>query len=144
MSKKSRSEGNRVAMLIKANKAEYYVSDVDLGDNLEDVCNSITSVEKTLGKVKSNFLLISAGIDKLIVAVKLVDSSKFTANDWLESSLTNVTKTIVCHNDLFATCITELETPFKYKDIVRSNAFSYLRKMNLLEEEESEEEYFEM
>ena len=46
MSKKARSEANKVAMAIKANKAEYYVADVDLGDDAEDVSAAAVAVEK--------------------------------------------------------------------------------------------------
>ena len=58
MSKKSRSEGNRVAVAIKANKAEYYISDVDLDDNEEDVFSAVKNVRKTLGKMSSGFMIL--------------------------------------------------------------------------------------
>ena len=141
--KKARSEGNRVAMLIKANKAEYYVADVDLEDEIKDVEAAAVAVRKTLGKVKSNFILISAGIKNLIVLVDMLDSSKITAKEWLAASLGSIHQTAE-EGELSAKEVVELDTPFKYKDIVRSNSFAFLRKVGLLEEEESEEEYFEL
>lgn len=144
MSKKARSEGNRVATLIKANKAEYYVADVNLEDDSNDVYSAAISVRKTLGKFPSNFILISAGVKNLTVVVDLSPTSKITPKEWLEASLYSITETFTFDNEISGKVVVEMETPFKFKDIVRSNAFAYLRKMNLLEEEESEEEYFEM
>jgi hypothetical protein len=149
MSKKARSEGNRVAMAIKINNSECYVADVDLGDEIEDVNVASESVVKTLGKVKSNFMLISADVKYLIVTVQMFDASKLNAKDWLTASLSGISETLVkekliSENDLSAKIALELDTPFKYKDVIRSNAFSHLRHLNLLQEESEEEEYFDI
>ena len=141
MSKKARSEGNRVAMAIKANKANYYIADVDLEDDGEDVVAAAQSVRKTLGKLQSGFMLISAGVKNLIVVVDLLDSTNLNAQDWISDSLENITSYTKTDNPLFSKIVLEMDTPFKLKDIVRSNAFSTLRSRSLLEEESEEENY---
>jgi len=141
MSKKSRSEGNRVAMAIKANKSSYYISDVDLEDNYEDVITSAVSVRKTLGKFSSGFLIISAGVTHLSVVVDTKDKD-ISAVEWLTSSLSNITGEIEGDND-FAKSSVEIETPFKLKDVVRGQAFAFLRSKGELEEESEEEEYYD-
>ncbi|GAJ16752.1 unnamed protein product, partial [marine sediment metagenome] len=47
MSKKARSEGNRVACLIKSNKAKVYTADVEVNDNPDDMLIVMESVRKT-------------------------------------------------------------------------------------------------
>ena len=140
MSKKSRSEGNRVAMAIKANKSDYYISDVDLEDNYEDMLSAGKNVRKTLGKVETAFMLISAGVKNLNIYVDTKNISK----DWLEACLKDFTekRDILVEEDVASISI-EIDCPFKLKDVVRASAFAYLRKNNLLEEESEEEEYFE-
>jgi len=140
MSKKSRSEANRVAMAIKANKSEYYISDVDLEDNYNDVLAAGKSVRKILGKVDANFLLISAGTKNLNICVDAKDISE----DWLKASISNInTDKELTVEDGVASISIEIECPFKLKDVVRASAFAFLRKQNLLEEESEEEEYFD-
>ena len=144
MSKKARSEGNRVATAIKANKANYYISDVNLEDNENDVIASATAIRRTLGKLEAGFMIISAGVSKLIVVVDLPDSPKLSAKDWLFASLSDISPNSMSNENttIYAKSVIEIDTPFKYKDIVRSSGFAYLRKVGLLEEEESEEEFF--
>ena len=63
---------------------------------------------------------------------------------WLLESLTGISTTVSDDStDTLATSIIKIDTPFKLKDTVRSNAFAYLRKMKLLEEESEEEECYE-
>ena len=140
MSKKSRSEGNRVAMAIKANKSEYYISDVDLEDNYTDILSAGRNVRKTLGKNPASFLIISAGIKNLNVYVDAKDISK----DWLIASISNISsdKEVNTEENISSVSI-ETECPFKLKDVIRASAFAFLRKEGLLEEESEEDEYFE-
>ena len=144
MSKKARSEGNRVACAIKANKAPFYISDVDLEDNVEDVVACSVAVRKTLGKSQAGYMIISAGVTTLTVVVDLIDSSKLSAKDWLSFSLVGISDSYSQegNNASFAKALITIDTPFKLKDIVRANAFAFLRSCSLLEDEESEEEYF--
>lgn len=140
MSKKSRSEGNRVAMAIKANKSEYYISDVDLEDNYTDILSAGRNVRKTLGKNPASFLIISAGIKNLNIYVDAKDISK----DWLIASISNISsdKEVNTEENISSVSI-ETECPFKLKDVIRASAFAFLRKEGLLEEESEEDEYFE-
>ena len=138
MSKKARSEGNRVASAIKSNRAKWYVSDVDLEDSSEDMVTCIDSVKKTLGKVQSNFLLISAGVTHLIVACSSLEDQ----DEWLNESLKDIPYTNKVQNG--NVLVLDADTPFKLKDVVRSNAFSYLRTQGLIQEEsEDEDELFD-
>ena len=143
MSKKSRSEGNRVAMAIKANKSDYYISDVDLEDNYGDILSAGISVRKTLGKNQSAFLLISAGTKNLNIYVDTKDKD-ISSEDWLNSSISSISseKQIEVNGDISSVSI-EIEYPFKLKDVVRGSAFAFLRKNGLLEEESEEDEYFD-
>lgn len=151
MSKKARSEAQRVVVAIKGNKAEYYVADVDLEDDSNDVYETANLVRKTLGKHKCNFMLISAGVKNLTVCVDWnrappTDSSELpvlaqgevNACDWLNASIENI---VSLHSNDTKISI-EIDTPFKLKDTVRANAFAFLKKNALLEEESEEEEFF--
>ena len=145
MSKNARSEGNRVATAIKSNKSPFYIADVCLEDDGQDVIAAAESVRKTLGKLQSGFMLISAGVKNLIVVVDIPAEkvADIQAKSWLLASLTGISTTISDDStDQKATAIIEIDTPFKLKDIVRSAAFAHLRKYNQLEEESEEEEFF--
>ena len=124
MSKKARSEGARVASLIKGNKAQWYVSDVDLEDDYEALSECMEAVKKTLGRFESNYLLITAGVKYLIV-------SAFNL-DWLSASISNISGDTMKENNLVRI---EIDTPFKLKDIVRANAFKFLREKGAVEED---------
>ena len=76
MSKKARSEGNRVAGLIKSNNAKVYTADVEVNDNPDDMLIVMESVRKTLGKMKSAFMLIAGGNKFLIVNAYVPDELK--------------------------------------------------------------------
>lgn len=145
MSKKSRKEGNRVASLIKANKTEFYISDVDLDDNSKDVISCMNSVVKTLGKCRASFMLISAGTKVLTVVAYVPNelSQSIDHGEWINKSLLglNILSTETENN--YTTAIVDVEFPFKFKDTVRGNGFRYLSKKGLMEDDESsEEEYF--
>ena len=139
MSKKSRSEGNRVAMAIKANKSNYYISDVDLEDDYTDFLSTGKFVRKTLGKLESGFLLISAGTKNLNIYVDTKDISE----EWLKACLQGISEQDFQVEDNVGSVSVDIECPFKLKDVVRSSAFAFLRKRGLLEEESEEEEYYE-
>lgn len=136
MSKKTRSEGNRVACLIKANKAEFYIADVDLEDDTSDVILAKENVVKTLGKTKCAFLLISAGVTNLTVTVHVPVElqDKINKDEWLSQSIKNLQS--VTENE---TAIVKEDTPFKLKDIVRANGFKYLSEKGLMGDESSDE-----
>ena len=146
--KKAGSEGNRVACAIKAGGSKWYVSDVDLEDDDSAVAKCAYSVRKTLGKVVSGFLLISAGVKHLIVvlSVPLALENDMNCLEFFEESMRNVHGVKVVKRDesvknyYVVSSVVEIDTPFKLKDVVRSSAFEYLRKKGLVEEEESEEE----
>ena len=143
MSKKSRSEGNRVAMAIKANKTDFYISDVDLEDNGDDVSSAAQSIRKTLGKLTSAFLIISAGVDKLIVVADVPEVHNVSAKDFLLASLIGITSELSEDStDTYSKAVVEVEMPFKLKDTVRGLGFAYLRKIGKIEEESEEEEVF--
>ena len=144
MSKKARSEANRVAMAIKSTKAEYYVADVDLDDQEPDVVMAGEMIRKTLGKVQSGFMIISAGVTHLLVLVDIPKekTEKLSAKIFLGEALAGISDTLTDDSsDLLAKCFVPIDNAFKKKDSVRSTAFAYLRKCGLLEEEEEEEVY---
>jgi hypothetical protein len=144
MSKKSRSEGNKVAMAIKANKSPFYISDVDLDDNINDVFSSATTIRKTLGKLTSAFLIISAGTKNLIVVADVPEDKGISAKDFLLASLSGISSELKEDStDRLAKAVVEVETPFKLKDTVRGLAFAYLRKIGQIEEESEEEDFYE-
>ena len=137
MSKKARSEGSKVAGLIKGNKAEYYIADVDLEDDSNDVKASVEATVKTLGKYKAAFMVISAGIKCLTVVVSVPEGfDKINSSEWLTNSIKDISGDTVFDSNMV---IITADTPFKLKDIVRSNGFAYLNKMGCMGEEDSEE-----
>ena len=123
------SEGNRVACAIKANKSKWYVSDVDLEDVDVAVAKCADSVRKTLGKVISGFLLISAGVKHLIVVlnVPLALENDMNCLEFFEESMRNVHGVKVVKRDesvknyYVVSSVVEIDTPFKLKD--DSNTF---------------------
>jgi len=147
MSKKCRSESSRVASAIKANKSKWYIADVDLEDDGDDVFACIDCVKKTLGKTIAGFMLISAGVKNLVVVVDVhsVLSVELNAREWLVSSLKDIgdySQHVTGEDGRFK-FVFELDTPFKLKDVVRSSAFAYLRSQGLLEEESEDEDFYE-
>lgn len=145
MSKKARSEGNRVASLIKSSKSEFYTTDVDVKDNPDDMLIAMNSVKNTLGKTKAGFMLIAGGDKLLIVNAYVPDElkDKLSFDNWLNNSISGLKKEnmISVDGDNYKQVSFEIEFPFKVKDIVRSNSFVYLGKNGCMEEEESSEEF---
>ena len=146
MSKNARKEGNNVAVAIKASKAEFYIADVNCEDNDADVSAAVENARKTLGKFKSAFMVISAGTKQLIAVICVPEElkDKVSAKEWLNASLVYLNGDIQIQEDsteLLAKAIVVMDTPFKFKDTVRTNGFTYLRKNGLLEEDESSEEF---
>ena len=143
MSKKSRSEGNRVANLIKANKAEFYIADVDLDDNTNDVTNAVTTIIKTLGKMRAAFMVISAGT-KVLTVVAYVPTEiqdRINASDWISQAITGLPVGTLSGDNYIRRNVIEVDTPFKLKDMVRSNGFKYLTDKGCMGEEESSDEF---
>lgn len=147
-SKKARKEGNRVAQLIKANKTEFYIADVDLEDETKDVIDSITCTIKTLGKARAAFMLVSAGTKTLTVACYVPDElvDKIDSKEWLSKALVGINNDGITQdetsNNTFYVSV-DIELPFKLKDMVRGNGFAYLKKLGLMAdaEDESSEEF---
>ena len=161
MSKKARSGGARVAGLIKANKAEFYIADVELEDETNNVMAAAEVVNKTLGKHKASFLLISAGVKCLTVVASVPsDVNKINSKEWLNEAVKNISsggsgdgpdndpdndlsdgpnRTYL--EDKYLGVVITVDTPFKLKDIARSSGFSYLHKCGCMGEEESSEEF---
>ena len=143
MSKQSRKEGNKVACLIKANKAEFYITDVDLKDNSDDVLNSIKTITRTLGKLKSAFMIISGGT-KVVTIVAYVPSElsdKIDHNEWVRKSIVGLPEGKFDTGDNYTRAVIEADTPFKLKDMVRGNGFAFLTKKGCMGDEESSEEF---
>ncbi len=143
MSKKSRSEGNRVASLIKANKAEFYIADVDLDDNTNDVTNAVTTIIKTLGKMRAAFMVVSAGI-KVLTVIAYVPTElqdRINASDWLGEAVKGLPVGTLSGDDHIRISAIDVDTPFKLKDMVRSNGFKYLTDKGCMGEEESSDEF---
>ena len=142
MSKKSRKEGNRVACLIKANKTEFYIADVDLDDSSDDVVGAMNSIVKTLGKVRAAFMIISAGIKVITILSYVPDElgEKLDKDLWLKKSIIGLPDGITDSGDNYVRTVVETTTPFKLKDMVRGNGFAYLTKLGLMGDEESSEE----
>ena len=142
MSKKARKEGNKVASLIKANKAEFYITDVDLEDNEENVKICIQNAVRTLGKFKSCFMVISAGLKRLIVCVYIPNefTDKINGAEWIDKSTVGLDGclTIELNSYLF---MSDVDFPFKMIDQVRANGFRYLKLNGIMEDEESSEEF---
>ena len=141
MSKKARKEANRVASLIKSNKAEYYITDTDLGDNSNDVLSAAKNVNKSLGKFKSAFMILSAGKTKLTVVVYVPNelSDKIDLNEWTRKSLIGLTTASQVMEDMYVITTIESDRPFKLIDTVRGNGFAHLNRTGCIEEESSEE-----
>jgi len=142
MSKKSRKEGNRVACLIKANKTEFYISDVDLGDNSDDVVSAVQNAKRTLGKMKSSFMVISGGVKNLTVVAYVPDEHKdiISSQKWVNESLIGLPKGEEDEGENYTRIIVKnINTPFKLIDTVRGNGFAYLNKNGCMEDESSDE-----
>ncbi len=141
MSKKARKEGNRVACLIKANKAEFYISDVDLGDNPDHVMVAVQNIKRTLGKMRSAFMVISAGIKFLTVVAYVPPEleDRISSKEWLNESLLGIREGKETIGENYTQIVIKTDAPFKLKDMVRGNGFAFLSKHGLMEEESSEE-----
>lgn len=143
MSKQYRKEGDKVARLIKTNKAEFYIADVDLEDNSDDVILTVDVINRTLGKTKAAYMIISAGI-KIATVLAYVPpelKEKLDHTDWVRQAIQGLLITKETSEECYTCVIVEADTPFKLKDIIRSNGFVYLSKSGCMEKEESEEEF---
>jgi hypothetical protein len=155
MSKKARSEGARVAALVRSSGSPYFVADVDLEDNEADVFASADACRKTLGKkVTGSYMIISAGTKQLTAVANMHESKDgvFSAKDWVVSSILDIIPEMDMNTveealmsdstDLVAKATVKADTPFKLKDLVRAQAFAKLREAGQIEEEEEEEELY--
>lgn len=143
MSKKARKEGNRVACLIKANKAEFYIADVDLNDNADHVLVAVENAKRTLGKVRAAFMVISAGVKILTVVAYVPDelADRISSDDWVNKSLLGLPEGKKDGDKNYTRVVVEVSTPFKLKDVVRGNGFAFLTKHGCMGDEESSEEF---
>ena len=145
MSKKARSEGNRVAGLIKSNNAKVYTADVEVNDNPDDMLIVMESVRKTLGKMKSAFMLIAGGNKFLIVNAYVPDELKTELSfvHWLDECIKNLDKenVITQNGENYKQVSFQIEFPFKVKDMVKSQSFAYLKGNGFVDDEESSEEF---
>ena len=142
MSKKARSESSRVASLIKANKAEFYIADVELDDPTE-IQLLPGLVNKTLGKWICAYMLIAASDNQLCICTFVPEKfqDKVKANDW-QSSL-NINGVLIKDAGDHILFVKEYQTDdaFKLKDVVRANGFKYLSDQGCLGEADSSDEY---
>lgn len=140
------SEGDRLVKAILDNKTEFYVFDFDLDDDTDQVPLAVEHAKNKLTDPTA-FLAISVGAKKLtaLVSVHPDLGERVSAKTWLAASLVGLNGDLTDDStDLQAMCLLELDTAFKFKDVVRGNAFAYLRKNKLLvEEDDSEEEMYD-
>lgn len=136
--KKVRSEASRVASLIKSNKAEFYIADVELENPNDDMILTVDSIVKILGKYKAVFMLIATDLNKLYISVYVPPelNHKIDGKVWLDNSIKNI-NSIEYKNE--TSVIITSEDSFKLKDIVRSSGFKYLSDNKCMEYESSEE-----
>lgn len=137
MSKQSRKEGNRVACLIKKNKAEHYISDVDISSK-ELLISTMESINKTLGKFKSSYIIIGCSDKQIFVLSCMLKENVFTPEEWVTASTLGVEGDIKVV-DNYCIFVGEAEFPFKLKDTIRGNGFAFLNKQGCMEDSESEE-----
>ena len=146
-SKKANKEGSKIAAAIKGQKAEFYIADVQLEDSEVDVLGAVKNAIRTMGKFHSTFMVISAGVKVIIVAVHVADESKerIDGKGFLAAGVFGLKGEANIVDDVEGTdfhVTIAMETPFKFKDTVRANGFAYLKKNGLIvEDEESSEEY---
>ena len=144
MSKQSRKAGDKVARLIKTNNAEFYIADVDLKDNSDDVLNAVETINRTLGKMKSAYIIISGG-KNIITVVGYVPSElsdRISHDEWVHKSVIGFSEGVFDSGDNYTRVIIKSETPFKLIDMVRGNGFAYLNKCGCMGDDESSEEDF--
>lgn len=152
-SKKARSEGARVAGLVRSSGSPYFVADVELEDNDAGVFAAAEACRKTLGKkVTGSYMVISAGVNQLTVAANMHESKKgvFSAKEWVTSAILDINEEMGMNeveeallsesDDMVAKATVKADTPFKLKDLVRANAFKALREAGEIEEEDEESE----
>lgn len=140
MSKKARKEGVRVANLIKAAGTEYYISDIDLGGNLSLISVAGQALLNTLGKRKVAFMLISAGENGLAVCSHVPPKfENLDASSWNSEATKYVQVETKEKDENFSIYWATVDNPFKSVDGIRAQGFSYLKSLDMIEEESSEE-----
>jgi hypothetical protein len=137
MSKQSRKEGNKVACLIKKNKAEYYISDVDISSR-NDLVSTMTNINKTLGKFKSSYIIIGNNKTQIFVLACSQNDIPFTIEEWVKASTLGTDGEIEI-TDNYCVFTGTADFPFKLKDTIKGNGFAFLNKHGCMEESESEE-----
>ena len=131
--RKARAEGNRVTEEIKKNGMTWNVAEVDLDDDRLSVLACAEVIRKNLNKV--GFLLISAGIKKLIVILNIPESlySKINGLEFFEKSLQKIDAIKVIKRDesilnyYCIRCVMHISNPSPLKTVAQSSATDYLK-----------------
>ncbi len=141
MSKKARSESSKVASLIRANKAEFYITDADLDDPTE-IQQVPELVNKTLSKWVCAYMVITASATRICICTFVPEKfqDRLNAKDWQNFDING---TLTQHTGDHTLFFREYQTDdaFKLKDIVRANGFKYLSDQGCLGEADSSDEY---
>ena len=132
------AEGNRVAENIKKNGMTWNVAEVDLNDDRLSVLACAQVIRRSLNKV--GFLLISAGIKKLIIVLDIPESlySEINGLEFFEKSLQKIDAIKVIKRDesvlnyYCIRCVMHITNPSPLKAIVQSSATDYLQTKGLI------------
>ena len=133
--KRAVAEGNRVVGDIEKNGEKWNVAEVDLDDDRLSVIACAEAIRKNLNK-DAGFLLISAGVKKLIVVLNIPESlySEINGLEFFEKSLQkiNVVKVIKRDESILnyycIRCVMHISNPSPLKSVVQSSAADYLQK----------------
>jgi hypothetical protein len=144
--KEARAEGDKVARLIKTNGSQYYIADVNL-NLLDDMLSAVGVINQKLGDAKVGYMIISVSAgDKNLFVVTYVNpelKEHLQGDLWLQASVKDFKCEFGSSDDMYWATV-ETDSPFKMKDVVRGNGFAYLTKNGCMDEESSDDCFFDM
>lgn len=143
------SIAKKLVKVIKSNQSLTYVT--VLPDLIASGDPELLSV--CLEKIRSecpttSVMLIGSNDDSVVIVCDLVEGSKHTTDEWLQSSIKDAptTESPIFNGNPRRVCVLKFNpkseiSPFKYCDQVLGQSNSWLRKVGLFVEEEEEKEY---
>jgi len=142
----AKGAAQKIISTVKSYGAPWFVADVDIEDNLEDVLETADLFSKALPD--SACLICSGGI-KLFIIVAVVPDSKvgdLSATEWVNTALTVVANPPAPEGSAnMAYAIVNADPdkgvfPLKLKDLVRGPVFQLLRKKSLVKADDDSDD----
>ena len=141
------AEAKRVMLHAKSNNVDVFSSTVDLGEKGEDMLKCLSAIHQEMGSL--SVILISAGEKQVLVGCLSVKSD-IKVDDWVASAVECIPKSDQANTEVEVEEKEKFKVlgvfvggegfPIKEKESALANSFSYLKKNNLVPDDESSDD----